>query len=72
MDEATVRGWWNALEPRERDEIAWACHYAWTFNHGTSGHLAYRMIAQLAEVAGLRALVQQHIAGVLERRARGE
>lgn len=65
MDEATVMQWWHDLEPRERDEIAWACHYAWAFNHGTSGHLAYRMIAQLAEMANMRAVIQRYIANRL-------
>ena len=38
------------FDPRSRDEIRLALSYDLFFQHGTSGHLAYMVIARLAKV----------------------
>lgn len=35
------------FNPREQQEILFALKYVEEFNHGTSGHLAYTVIAKL-------------------------
>lgn len=42
--------WLNNFDPRMRQEIALATEYVERFNHGTSGHLAFQVIARLAKV----------------------
>jgi len=41
----------DALGQREKMEVLFALDYVRQFKHGTSGHLGYVVIAQLAEIA---------------------
>lgn len=56
-----IRKWWNGLDARTRDEIAFAYLYKTRWSHGTSGHLSYLTITKLAELAGLDALLSEYI-----------
>ena len=40
--------WFLALSEREQQEIIFARLYFYQYNHGTSGHLAYALIAKLS------------------------
>ena len=42
--------WLDNFDPRMRSEIHLAVAYIHKFNHGTSGHLAFQVIARLAMV----------------------
>jgi hypothetical protein len=41
-------GWLAKFDQRERTEILLALQYTHYYNHGTSGHLSYNVIAKLA------------------------
>ena len=46
------KNWHDGLSEREIQEVRFAMTYYHDFNHGTSGHLAYTVIAKLAEKLG--------------------
>jgi hypothetical protein len=74
MEEKRCVAWQSDLEPRERAEVALARVYVNDFDHGTSGHLAYRLIDKLArkldqantDVPALRQGVEDQIAALGE------
>jgi hypothetical protein len=45
--------WYRVFNEREVKEIMFALHYAELFNHGTSGHMEYTVIAKLAKLLEL-------------------
>jgi hypothetical protein len=48
MENQKKSKWTGLLEHRQMQEIEFARVYATKFNHGTSGHMAYMIIAKLA------------------------
>jgi hypothetical protein len=42
--------WRDQLEDGQRKEVAFAELYARDFNHGTTGHIAYLLIARMAHL----------------------
>jgi hypothetical protein len=43
------QSWYLELDEREQKEIRFALFYVDYFDHGTSGHLGYTVIAKLAD-----------------------
>lgn len=48
LDNKKKAGWRDTLTQRDQQEVSLAELYAENYQHGTSGHLSYMLIAQLA------------------------
>lgn len=56
--------WTGELEPRQLQEVRLAIAYVRDFAHGTSGDLAYRTIARLADLLNQYEAEVLHLKGI--------